>query len=272
MSFVLPSLLVVTLSALTVTPTVSAQLRAGAVTAGVVVGMDTTAPPITLSATVDQELFQISQQAGVIFAGQVLAVRPHVDDAWGSGSGWVEIEFRIDEAVRGCAGQATYTLREWSGLWAGGRQRYTVGQNLLMLLHTPSASGLSSPVGGQEGMIPLTGAGAAPGPRDRFVGSADNTVDLRWVEARLLRPDANVQRMRPSVREPRYSGKAREAVQVRDLGGAESPRLEGNRLTPGAVASPITVPMNGTIGQGITLRGILSLLMAWEAEQNHAAH
>ena len=71
--------------------------------------------------TVVDVLHQFSDQADVIFAGQVLAVRR-------PGTGVVEVEFRVDEAIRGCAAGTPYVLREWAGLWAGGNQRYRVGQ------------------------------------------------------------------------------------------------------------------------------------------------
>ena len=43
-------------------------------------------------------------------------------------SGVVEVEFRVDQAVRGCAAGGTYVLREWAGLWAANDARYRVGQ------------------------------------------------------------------------------------------------------------------------------------------------
>ena len=127
--------------------------------------------------TVVDVLHEFSDQAAVIFAGQVLAVRR-------PGTGVVEVEFRVDEAIRGCAAGTPYVLREWDGLWAGGNQRYRVGQRLLMLLHAPGAAGMSSPVGGMDGAIPIRqgslateSAGAAQPPY----------VDLRWLGARVPR-------------------------------------------------------------------------------------
>src|ERR1700733_137036 len=69
--------------------------------------------------TVVDILHQISDKADVIFAGQVVAIRRPND-------GVVEVEFRVDEAVRGCVAGQPYILREWAGLWAGS-QRYRVG-------------------------------------------------------------------------------------------------------------------------------------------------
>ena len=129
------------------------------------------------SQNVTDVLQQMSGRAGVIFIGQVLAVRP-------AASGVVEVDFRVDTAIRGCSA-GVYTLREWAGLWAVGDRRYHVGQSLLMLLHTPSAAGLSSPIDGLNGAVPiLQGGSATP-----YVGSAApaRIVDLRWLGAKLPR-------------------------------------------------------------------------------------
>lgn len=115
------------------------------------------------------ELHALSRQAGVIFAGQVIAIR-HNDAA----TGVVEIDFAVEDAVRGVNG-GTYTLREWAGLWSAANQPFRVGERYLMLLHAPGSAGLSSPVGGSDGAIPIRGGGM---------------VDLRWIAARVVRPVA----------------------------------------------------------------------------------
>jgi hypothetical protein len=133
-------------------------------------------------------LEQMTRSAGVIFAGEVISVR-RPDGYAGSGQdaaeGVVTVEFRVDDAVRGCVGSSVYTLREWAGLWTGG-ERYRVGQRLLMFLHTPNARGLSSPVHGAEGAIPVRGGGVAPGPYDGSALAAGWVVDLRWVQAQAI--------------------------------------------------------------------------------------
>src|SRR6202789_1198031 len=98
-------------------------------------------------------LHQMSDRADVIFMGQVLTV--HLPEGGSPASGIVEIQFRVDEAIRGCKTGQPYVLHEWGGLWAGSNGRYRVGQRLLMLLHAPGAGGLSSPVGGLDGAIPI---------------------------------------------------------------------------------------------------------------------
>lgn len=137
------------------------------------------------SQTVTDVLHQMSDRADVIFIGQVLAVRPDSDS---SNSGVVEVVFRVDQAVRGCTAGTTYTLREWGGLWAGGNQRYHVGQRLLMLLHAPSAGGMSSPVDGLDGAIPIRQGSTATPLAATSAPPAAPFVDLRWLGVKLQRP------------------------------------------------------------------------------------
>ena len=144
-------------------------------------------------ATTDAVIEEMSQAAGVIFAGQVAAVRRPAGFAGSSedaAEGVVEVDFQVDQAVRGPASGSVYTVREWAGLWngsAGGGDRYRVGQRLLMFLHEPDAQGLSSPVRGRDGAVPLRGGGVAPGPDDTTASAAQWMVDLRWIQALALR-------------------------------------------------------------------------------------
>jgi hypothetical protein len=146
----------------------------------------------------------MSDLAGTIFVGEVTAIREQSDQQ--GASGIVEIDFRIDQAVRGCTAGSTYTLREWAGLWEAGDQRYRIGQRLLMMLHSPTASGISSPVDGMNGAIPIL-----PTTNSQVLAGADVATqplaaDLRWIAAQLSRPtpytDSNAQvtaRSVPSV-------------------------------------------------------------------------
>ena len=105
-------------------------------------------------------LHQMADRAGVIFVGRVAGVRRQ--DGGGVASGVVEVTFEVDQAIRGCAAGTPFVLREWAGLWEGDDQRYRVGQRLLMLLHAPNAAGMSSPVDGMDGAIPIVRGGGAP--------------------------------------------------------------------------------------------------------------
>ena len=155
------------------------------------------APAGTVPAAASTVLLQMASHAGVIFSGQVVSVD--------RGTGCVDVRFRIDQAVRGVAAgspakASIYVLREWSGLWSGNPDRYRVGQRLLMILPARGASGMSSPVGGLDGAIPLIATGTAPvadaagvAPVDTGVATPELAVDLRWIEARALRPAASAQ-------------------------------------------------------------------------------
>jgi hypothetical protein len=145
-------------------------------------------------------LHDLARLAGVIFAGEVVAV--HRREALNGATGVVEVAFAVDDAIRGVSG-STYILREWAGLWATGDEPFRVGQRYLMLLHTPGAAGFSSPVGGMDGAIPIRGdsEGLAPPTATRVAGvtvgastgedlrSLDlQTVDLRWIATRVVQP------------------------------------------------------------------------------------
>lgn len=123
-----------------------------------------------LPATANAVLREMGSQAAIIFAGRVEAVL-RADDL-----GYVDVRFRVESGVRGAQTGGVYVLREWAGLWTGGAVRYTVGQRRLMLLAGRGPSGMSAPVSGMDGAVPL-------------FGDADGTtrVDLRWVRARAWR-------------------------------------------------------------------------------------
>jgi len=144
--------------------------------------------------TPDDLIVQMSQLAGVLFVGHVVEVRQPRAGFSGSpeaaAEGIVEVDFFVDQALRGPAQGAVYTLREWGGLWAGGVGRYRVGQRLFVLLHKPDAAGLSSPVHGAEGLIPLRGGGLPPGPDDGSPTASQWMVDVRWLQAQTLRSQA----------------------------------------------------------------------------------
>ncbi len=156
----------------------------------VLVGVVLVLGDVASAQTVETALREMAARAGVIFVGQV--VRVHRVDGGGMGSGVVEVEFRVDRGVRGCAVGGIYVLREWAGLWVAGEQRYRVGQRLLMLLNAPNAAGMSSPVGGMDGAIPVRGveselASAVSHGRTSVAGPTE-MVDLSWVGTRVVRP------------------------------------------------------------------------------------
>ena len=154
-----------------------------------------TIPPATAAA-----LQGLAARADVIFAGQVVAVARH-DEA-----GYVDVLFQVDSAVRGCSSPGTYRVREWAGLWGDGAPRYAGGQRLLMLLRVPGPSGMSAPVGGMAGRIPLAGTrnppllrGDGTAPAESAVKQSDEAVDLRWVQALAVRHPITAQPMAPGT-------------------------------------------------------------------------
>jgi len=116
------------------------------------------APPTTTVAA----LRQMFDEAGVIFTGQVTAVR-HIDPAGGS-SGIFEADFAVDDAVLGATSNGIYTLREWIGLAPATGAALLIGRRYLIFLHAPGPAGLTSPVGGSDGIIPILPGNNAASP------------------------------------------------------------------------------------------------------------
>ncbi len=123
------------------------------------------APP---DASVGAALRNLASRSGVAFVGRVLEID--------RGAGVVDIVFRVETPLLGQVG-ATYTLREWAGLWAAGQHRYPVGQRVAIFLHAPGKAGLSSPVDGMEGILPVVQQSADSEP----------LVDVRRLAARVQR-------------------------------------------------------------------------------------
>ena len=136
--------------------------------------------------TVEAALRGMTEQAAVVFVGTVVGIKRTAGQGFGAAQGVVEVQFAVEQPVRGVTG-GSYTLREWGGLWSATDQRYKVGSRLLMLLHAPSATGLSSPVGGMDGAVPIKGNGQRVGAEDGGVGGTTAMVDLRWIAAKLAR-------------------------------------------------------------------------------------
>jgi hypothetical protein len=165
----------------------------GLLTAALLMGGIQAQTPSSASSAMPQNvedvLRQMSDKADIIFVGQVAAIRPHEDD--GMGAGFIEIDFSVDQAIRGCSGGA-YVLREWVGLWPGDAHRYQVGQRLLMMMHAPGASGLSSPVDGMDGAIPIRGVADASPLAVSAANAPVPVADLRWLGAKVAHPTSYV--------------------------------------------------------------------------------
>jgi hypothetical protein len=136
--------------------------------AALVLGCTRSAHAQTPDASVGAALRNLASRSGLVFVGRVTAVSAR--------GGVVEVSFAVEQPVLGSVG-ASYTLREWAGLWAAGQPRYRVGQRAMFFLHPPNAAGLSSPVDGMEGVVPVV-ATAANQPR---------LLDVRRLAARAQR-------------------------------------------------------------------------------------
>jgi hypothetical protein len=209
--------------------------------------------------TVVDILHDLSDKADVIFAGQVLAIR-HPDD------GVVEVEFRVDQAIRGCTAGTPYILREWAGLWAGDSQRYRVGQRLLMLLHAPSAAGMSSPVGGLDGAIPIRQGGVAAPQAEIATPPQPPYVDLRWLGARLSR--AVSYRSEP-VRAPKPAGMSMPffgpQAAYRAISSVVGSPAPGKQTLDDANSSEASVP-----AQQASVNAVMDMLSSWQKAQHVA--
>lgn len=195
------------------------------------------------SQTVEGVLRHLFDRAGIIFAGQVLSIR-HLD-ASGSSSGFVEVQFRVDTAIRGCTAGSIYTVREWNGLWTADAYRYGIGQRLLMFLYTPGPSGMSSPVEGLDGAIPVRqGSGV-----EDASGQTLPYADLRWLGARIVR--------QISYRPSRVPSRAMSSAAVTSTASSATSlaTVSGESSTPAQQAS-------------VAL--ILNMLTAWQKGQQDA--
>lgn len=223
-------------------PVSRAQLSAG-----------TNMPPATL----EDALHQMSDKADIIFAGQVIAIRHH--DGQGVASGFVEVEFRVDQAVRGCAAGTPYILREWAGLWEGGAARYRVGEQLLMFLHAPGPSGLSSPISGLDGAVPIHGSASA-----MVAGAAaaqTPMADLRWVNTHVLHPVSY------RTASPHFDHRSGVVVPFLDshpsvLAKAESAEREDVPMTSEAFSSHASVAIAPV--HEASVQSVIGMLRSWQ--------
>jgi hypothetical protein len=215
--------------------------------------------PVVQPQTVVDILHQLSDKADVIFAGQVLAIR-HPND------GVVEVEFRVDQANRGCTAGTPYVLREWAGLWAGDNQRYRVGQRLLMLLHGPSAIGMSSPIGGLDGAIPIRPGGAMATEDDVAAPSQPPYVDLRWIGARIQHTVSYRSEPVPAVKAVDLQTPS-AAQQLADTSVLRSTRS----LVATKPVSDIAGRSNASVpAQQASVNAVMDMLTSWQKAQ-HAA-
>jgi len=113
--------------------------------------------------TSELSLEQLSQRAGIIFAGKVVEIDQPAEttqDPTPAISRFVRITFRVDDGIRNANSGDLITIREWAGLWqSGSGRRYRVGEKLLMFYYPPNTSCTTSPVAGASGRFAITAEG-----------------------------------------------------------------------------------------------------------------
>ncbi len=163
--------------------------------------------------------------AGVIFSGEVYAIRmPEGEQNAGTQGGQhsgnpsaVEVEFRVDQGVRGATIGNPYVLRERVEEWRSRPGLLALHGRYVVLLEKPDAAGLSRPVGGERGVFPIdkannvdlsrlhAGAGASQGTAEQGPG--------RVREQRSREQRSREQRVRRRIRRwrvyPRRAGRRR---------------------------------------------------------------
>jgi hypothetical protein len=158
-------------------------------------------------------------------------------------------------------------MREWAGLWPGDNQRYRVGQRLLMLLYAPSPAGMSSPIGGLDGAIPIRQGDAAMVPADN-VGTPPQPpyVDLRWLGTKL--PHAVSYRSepahaaKPADTQPPFFGQLATHVTASGLAGS----LDSTRpVLDSESVSDASVP-----AQQASVNAVMDMLSSWQKAQHVA--
>lgn len=199
--------------------------------------------------SVDAVLHGMVGRAGVIFVGTVVDVRRRTSPGNGGGSGVVEVEFAVDQGLRGAVTGSHYVLREWGGLWEGDDERYRAGERRLMLLHAPGAGGLSSPVGGMDGAIPIR-----PGAN----GTAEPLVDLRWVAVRVSHGPVQYRAETPRI--PR----ARPMAEVLHLPGEVTPVAAGDAA---ATDAGVAVSERRSVAaECASVSSVVAAIVRWGAE------
>jgi hypothetical protein len=216
--------------------------------------------PAAAPQTVEDLLHQMSDQADIIFIGQVVAIRPH--DEGRATPGFIEIDFSVTQAIRGCPPGGAYILREWAGLWAGNAHRYHAGQRLLMMLHAPGPSGMSSPVGGTDGAIHLhevenvsTPSGNVPISAAASASQAFTVADLRWLGANL--PRSVSYKLQPALSETPLTLPQQMSAPSTVSTGAE---LITHPIAPeGDSSSRTSIPV-----QQASVDALVRLLISWQ--------
>lgn len=100
----------------------------------------------------------LTHRAGIIFSGTVIKIEPISVHAPREAVGTVAITFHVEHAIRGTTTGESLTVTQWIGLWSS-RQRYRIGERVLLFLYPPSRAGLTSSVGAAMGRFAIDSLG-----------------------------------------------------------------------------------------------------------------
>ena len=121
------------------------------------VSLNVVAQTVPVSSPGVDRIRTASRAAATIFRGTVTSIvripsqRPNQFDV-------VEVQFHVDEGLRGATTGSTLRIREWAGLWTSS-DRYRIGERVALFLYPPSRLGLTSPVAGETGRFPVDDSG-----------------------------------------------------------------------------------------------------------------
>jgi hypothetical protein len=133
-----------------------------------------------------------------------------------------------------------------------------------MLLHAPSAAGMSSPIAGLDGAIPIRQGGAAMAPGDDVATpSQPPYVDLRWLGAKL--PHAVTYRSEPAHAAKPVDSQPLFFGQLAEHGIASSSisdRVATKPVFDKASGSDASVP-----AQQASVNAVMDMLSSWQNSQ-----
>jgi hypothetical protein len=94
----------------------------------------------------------VVRRSGTIFVGKVTSIESPRSPCC---LNMVRVTFSVEQAMRGDIHVGEhFSIREWAGLWSAG-PRYRIGERLVLFLYPPSKLGLTSPVDGKWGRVPV---------------------------------------------------------------------------------------------------------------------
>jgi len=126
-----------------------------------------------------------------------------------------------------------------------------------MFLHAPDIHGVSSPVDGLDGALPLMGSGAAPSATDTKTTSGRWLVDLRWVQTHVRREQAG-------------------GTELGVVDGKEAETRRGVAI----FSEPVVLPGGSVVWHPVramptettaTLEAVMSMCQRWRQEQDGAS-